>query len=34
MKIPTTTDIPQRYTWCLAGICELTLGAAIAFPNF
>ncbi|EPD8299496.1 hypothetical protein ACSEBZ_004456, partial [Escherichia coli] len=20
MKIPTTTDIPQRYTWCLAGI--------------
>ncbi len=21
MKIPTTTDIPQRYTWCLAGIC-------------
>ncbi|WP_373419992.1 hypothetical protein, partial [Escherichia coli] len=25
MKIPTTTDIPQRYTWCLAGICYSSL---------
>ncbi|WP_435781638.1 hypothetical protein, partial [Escherichia coli] len=31
MKIPTTTDIPQRYTWCLAGICYSSLAILPSF---
>lgn len=34
MKIPTTTDIPQRYTWCLAGICYLSLAILPSFLSY
>ena len=34
MKIPTTTDIPQRYTWCLAGICYSSLAILPSFLSY
>ncbi len=34
MKIPTTTDIPQRYTWCLAGICYSSLAILLSFLSY
>ncbi|MFO9953643.1 FimD/PapC N-terminal domain-containing protein, partial [Escherichia sp. WS3074] len=34
MKIPTTTDIPQRYTWCLAGICYSYLAILPSFLSY
>lgn len=34
MKIPTTTDIQQRYTWCLAGICYSSLAILPSFLSY
>ncbi len=34
MKIPTTTDIPQRYSWCLAGICYSSLAILPSFLSY
>ncbi|HCR5765545.1 TPA: fimbrial protein, partial [Shigella flexneri] len=32
--MPTTTDIPQRYTWCLAGICYSSLAILPSFLSY